>query len=510
MLISATKLSRHEYFSFQSKEKLFITKATMDAVDQIAPHNARTTVEHRPAGQWVFADTVSDVDDRDVPSTNTDKSMMGKMTNMTERVRRRCYVALFVTFLVIVVAVIAVTVRSSSERLLSPNQIEAFLRQESFAGGVEFEDPSTYQYHALQWNKNNPVSSEIRLLQRYALVCLYYSTYEANNRWLQVNKAGDDLFTWDSSRGWLTYNDECDWYGVGCDDQNMVTDLDLDKNDLTGKLPPEVAHLANSLISLNIESNFFYNRGEEETNFFGKLTNLRYLYMKDTLVQNEGIPTSFGLLTNLRELDCSYSLLHGPLHPQVFENLHDLKYLEISGNSIEGPLPSTLTALPRLKYFYAVQSDLQAVDLDFLIGMPSIIETWLDRNPNLTGSIPASIGTVSTLESLSVTRCGLTGAIPTQLGLLTDMQQMWLYRNNLFGTIPTELGFLTDLRTLEMEGNNLTGNLPDQICSLKGQDPQDEIKSTGSLEQVHTDCVDKVQCSCCDCCGPACSEDVVP
>ena len=39
---------------------------------------------------------------------------------------------------------------------------------------------------------------------------------------------------WDDSDGWGTTADHCDWFGVGCDDDGNVVELDLSGNGLTG------------------------------------------------------------------------------------------------------------------------------------------------------------------------------------------------------------------------------------------------------------------------------------
>ena len=88
------------------------------------------------------------------------------------------------------------------------------------------------------------------------------------------------------------------------------------------------------------------------------------------------------------------------------------------------------------------------------------------RNPNLAGTIPSDIGTVTTLASLSLSECGLYGTMPSELGLLSDMQQMWLYGNQLSGTIPIELGNLKHLNRFEVEQNEIVGVMPAEVCSL--------------------------------------------
>jgi hypothetical protein len=41
---------------------------------------------------------------------------------------------------------------------------------------------------------------------------------------------------WDDNDGWLGEKDECDWYGITCNDSSLVTAIDLPNNKLTGSI----------------------------------------------------------------------------------------------------------------------------------------------------------------------------------------------------------------------------------------------------------------------------------
>ena len=74
---------------------------------------------------------------------------------------------------------------------------------------------------------------------------------------------------------------------------------------------------------------------------------------------------------------------------------------------------------------------------------------WLNDN-ELTGEIPAELGSLSNLETSRgepVDR-GDTG----ELGNLSNLQGLWLNDNELTGEIPTELGNLSNLHELSLSG----------------------------------------------------------
>ncbi len=84
----------------------------------------------------------------------------------------------------------------------------------------------------------------------------------------------------------------------------------------------------------------------------------------------------------------------------------------------------------------------------------------------LSGTIPASIGNLTSLLSLSLASNSLRGSIPVQMGGLINLQILSLSGNDLTGEIPTELGNLTDLTTLYLDSNLLTGPIPPSLGSL--------------------------------------------
>jgi hypothetical protein len=364
--------------------------------------------------------------------------------------------------------------------------------------GLEFENPNSYQSKAALWVEQTAdvtVHSVERLVQRYALACLYYATNGVENFYTEQAFGAGEVRKWIDETGWLTNDDECTWYKVTCNDDGFVTQIELDSNRLTGALPPELTLLKASLEVLDLYQNVFHNIGEAGNHWLGELFNLRKLFYARTYMEYTGIPTVIGLLTNLEEYDCSYTLYHGPLGGQSWSKLSNLSYLHIGGNRYNSTIPSELASLPNLEFFYAEFADLTG-DLSFIPMMPEIVELWIDRNPSMHGSIPSEIGLVSTLKSLSVTDCNLEGSLPTELGSLR-LTQFWSYNNSLTGAIPSELGMIDELVRLGLEDNDFAGTMPAEICNLR--------TPNGLLDRLEADCDDVVTCTCCTCCGGSCT-----
>jgi hypothetical protein len=124
-------------------------------------------------------------------------------------------------------------------------------------------------------------------------------------------------------------------------------------------------------------------------------------------------------------------------------------------------------SLPNLQFLYLSDSFLFG-DLSYMDGMQSIVEHWVDMNPDFGGTIPAFIGDLTTLKSFSVTQNNLVGPLPVELGKLFQMESLWLYGNQLTGTIPTGYGSgMARIKALRLESNQLNGTMPASICSKR-------------------------------------------
>ena len=79
---------------------------------------------------------------------------------------------------------------------------------------------------------------------------------------------------------------------------------------------------------------------------------------------------------------------------------------------------------------------------------------------DLSGEIPAELGSLSYLRELYLSENDLSGEIPAELGSLSNLEELYLHINNLSGEIPAELGGLSSLEELYLAGNKLSGCMP--------------------------------------------------
>ena len=156
---------------------------------------------------------------------------------------------------------------------------------------------------------------------RAALIAIYEAT----------NGAG-----WKNSRRWLDDGPLAVWYGVDTDTDGRVTELRLRDNDLEGRIPPQIGHLA-KLTDLDLGENTLTGPIPPE---IGGLTELRSLALWSNRLEGR-IPPQIGRLSSLTELHLSANALTGPIPPEI-GRLSALRGLGLWSNDLTGSIPPEL------------------------------------------------------------------------------------------------------------------------------------------------------------------------
>lgn len=163
-------------------------------------------------------------------------------------------------------------------------------------------------------------------------------------------------------------------------------------------------------------------------------------------------------------------------------------YIEIEFNAYNSTVPANIGRLPALQRFYVRDSFIDG-DLSWMQNMPAIVECFVGSNPGLGGTLPAFLGSLSTLANFFAADCNFSGRLPTELGQLGDSMIRLSFRDNqLTGPIPAEYGALTLMDRFEIQDNMLTGTIPFQVCGL----------TFANLEILTADCVNCPPTPCCD------------
>lgn len=91
--------------------------------------------------------------------------------------------------------------------------------------------------------------------------------------------------------------------------------------------------------------------------------------------------------------------------------------------------------------------------------------TW--PSLNLSGTIPADIGLLTSLELLNVANNGITSTFPISFFRLTSLQHLYMQNNALIGEIPWQIGAFGRLRNLLLGDNHMTGTVLEKIAHLE-------------------------------------------
>ncbi|KAG0621572.1 hypothetical protein M758_3G030900 [Ceratodon purpureus] len=86
--------------------------------------------------------------------------------------------------------------------------------------------------------------------------------------------------------------------------------------------------------------------------------------------------------------------------------------------------------------------------------------------PGLAGSLPAALGDLSYLQSLTISSGALRGSIPDTIGNLQNLRTFSCSQNYLSGQLPATFANLQSLETLQIRKNNLEGQIPSGIGNL--------------------------------------------
>ena len=139
--------------------------------------------------------------------------------------------------------------------------------------------------------------------------------------------------------------------------------------------------------------------------------------------------------------------------------------IDFTSNNLTGTLPAELgdlTSLANLNLY----GNLLTGSIPATMGNLTALNSLSLANNPLTGSIPATLGNLTALQYLYLDNCQLTGSIPAEIGNLTALRELHLSDNPLTGSIPAEIGNLTALRELYLYDNQLIGPIPAELGGM--------------------------------------------
>jgi hypothetical protein len=217
-----------------------------------------------------------------------------------------------------------------------------------------------------------------RLLQRYALAVLYYSLGGHQQQpaeqhspplvELEVSRIEREIHTfspgdtvksnspgWLRKSKWMSDTSVCEWYGIKCNDDDMVVSLNLTRNGLNGQLPIlEVFQaLRTSLKCFDVSHNTISGSLSLPMSASMKpWAQLEYFFVQDNQITGSPPFAWFNMPPEnpLLGINMARNKFSGGLANAGISNFEALKELYLSYNRLDGTLPS-LSNLPSLGKF---------------------------------------------------------------------------------------------------------------------------------------------------------------
>jgi len=216
---------------------------------------------------------------------------------------------------------------------------------------------------------------------------------------------------------------------------------------------------------------------------------LQYLDLTNIQIKGEFPNWLIENNTYLQELHLENCSLSGPF--LLPKNSHvNLSFLSISMNHFQGQIPAEIGArLPGLEVLFMSDNGFNG-SIPFSLGNISSLQVVDLSNNSLQGQIPGWIGNMSSLEFLDLSGNNFSGLLPPRFGSSSKLRYIYLSRNkfqgpitmafydsyeilaldlshnNLTGRIPKWIDRLSKLRCLLLSYNNLEGEIPIQLCRL--------------------------------------------
>jgi Leucine-rich repeat (LRR) protein len=308
-----------------------------------------------------------------------------------------------------------------------------------FLASTTSNNVTSAELWALEWSiyidpLRHNLSSVQRITQRYALATLFWQPLPWQASVHSPSLSGDD---------------ECLWFGVGCDSDNHVTSIHLPAIGLTTENENwRQRHRRRELRGTTISS----DRILEPT-----------AAADEILLLGPVIPSAIGLLTRLTILDLSGNMLGGTL-PRNLYNLTLMEQFNTSGNYLTGSLPRL--QWPNLRSF-ATSGFGPGTTLPDWIGRWTALEQFELDSSGFVGTIPTTISRWTSIREVVISLSTLSGTLPTNLEPWTMLERLVIFGSNFHPMpIPSDIQFWTNLRILQLDISGLTGTIPESMANL--------------------------------------------
>ncbi|KAI9397462.1 hypothetical protein POPTR_003G041400v4 [Populus trichocarpa] len=245
---------------------------------------------------------------------------------------------------------------------------------------------------------------------------------------------------------------------IGLCDLNHLQQLYMYDNDLSGFLPPCLANLT-SLQQLDLSFNHL--KIPMSLSPLYNLSKLKYFIGSDNEIYAEEDDHSLSPKFQLESISLSNRGQGAGAFPKFLYHQFSLQSFDLTNIQIKGEFPNWL--IENNTHLHDLSLENCSLLGPFLLPKNSHVNlSFLSISMNyFQGQIPLEIGArLPGLEVLFMSSNGFNGSIPFSLGNISSLKGLDLSNNSLQGQIPGWIGNMSSLEFLNLSGNNFSGRLP--------------------------------------------------
>ncbi|KAM4126476.1 hypothetical protein ACJW30_02G017300 [Castanea mollissima] len=261
----------------------------------------------------------------------------------------------------------------------------------------------------------------------------------------------------------VSYNDLVGQIPDHLSSLSKLVNLSLAVNNLTGTIPAWIGNFS-SLYVLGLYRNYFQG---SIPGGLGRLSRLGFFRLSVNNLSGT-IPHQIYNISSIYLFSVAYNQLHGSLPTDVGFTLPNLRRFFGSGNYFTGPIPGSFSNASQLLALDLLENGLTGTVPQNLANLQDFY--WLNLGYNSLGK--GKDGDLSFLNFLancsSLEYLGLSRALPFEVGKLKQLSKLDLSKNRLSGKIPTTLETCTSLEHLYLDGNSFEGEIPQSLKNLRG------------------------------------------
>jgi len=206
------------------------------------------------------------------------------------------------------------------------------------------------------------------------------------------------------------------------------------------------------------------------------------LQMNENNMSGQIMP-EFSVLSSLKEIHFYNNTLSGLLPNLV--GFQDLKTFDVESNNLEGPaFNDELSTLLSIENYMVSENRLSGEIPPSIGTLTTLQNLWITDKNNIRGSIPSTIGNLKNLQTLLLGENSITGSIPSEMGLLVNLKKLYVYKNQMTGTIPNSFAEIIVLEQLRLEHNFFNGTLPELNTGLLQDLRLQDNSFTGTLPET--------------------------